>query len=73
MPSDELLKIVISDEYRMPETGVTLDEEKRRLMVPEEVLNKSTWRSRGTKVHTLRDGTQVTRATHYPNRMTVPE
>ena len=73
MPSDELLKIVISDEYRMPETGLTLDEEKRRLMVPEDVLNKSNWRYCGTKVHTLSDGTQITRATNYPDGTTVPE
>ena len=43
-PSDELMQLAISEKYRQPNSGNTVEKERARLQIPETVLIRCNWR-----------------------------
>ena len=43
-PSDELIALAVSDKYRTPGTAATIEEERARLELSNDILSQSNWR-----------------------------
>ena len=58
-PSDELMQLAISEKYRQPNSGNTVEEERARLQIPEDVLARCKWRDFRWTSYVDDDGVEI--------------